>query len=238
MGLPFQLGWLALRSFATHILTLLRHHRISWVSSTSLIFTRRPIKGSIIMHLIVVIPMDNRHAWYVTQHSSIQTRSRSCCTTFYNVSFANNNSCIHTLGTALSCAESYSQQYTVPEVCSAKELLIGYSNFGDFRCRRTVYAVYSEFSAIYSESSSAMNLAWARMTGKTKWSVSHLQLVRSAMDVAKANGLNVIRAFATAVDGPYTMETNPGVFNEAILRGLDYVLDTARQRGLKVHTHA
>lgn len=55
------------------------------------------------------------------------------------------------------------------------------------------------------------------------------------MDRAVANKLNTIRIFANAVDPQYTMETSPGVFNEAVFRGLDYALDQARQRGIKVH---
>ena len=54
------------------------------------------------------------------------------------------------------------------------------------------------------------------------------------MDEAVANNLNVIRFFANAVDKPYTLETSPGTFNEQVFRGLDYALDQARQRGLKV----
>ena len=53
------------------------------------------------------------------------------------------------------------------------------------------------------------------------------------MDKAMANGLNVMRAFATAVDPWYPLETSPGVYNEAMFQGLDYVLDQAQSRGIK-----
>ena len=56
------------------------------------------------------------------------------------------------------------------------------------------------------------------------------------MDKAIANGLNVMRAFATAVDPWYAMETSPGIYNENVFRGLDYALEQARLRGIKV-TH-
>lgn len=56
------------------------------------------------------------------------------------------------------------------------------------------------------------------------------------MDKAVANGLNVMRAFATAVDPWYSLETSPGVYSEAMFRGLDYVLDEARSRGIKAST--
>lgn len=63
-----------------------------------------------------------------------------------------------------------------------------------------------------------------------------LQLIRSTMDDAVANNLTVMRAFATAVDAAYPMQTSPGVYNENVFRGLDYALEQARQRGIKA-TH-
>lgn len=58
------------------------------------------------------------------------------------------------------------------------------------------------------------------------------------MDKAVANGLNVMRAFATAVDPWYPLETAPGVYNEAMFQGLDYVLDQARSRGIKASRYS
>ncbi|KAL0028744.1 hypothetical protein WJX79_004058 [Trebouxia sp. C0005] len=60
------------------------------------------------------------------------------------------------------------------------------------------------------------------------------QLVRSYMDTAVANNLNVMRIWAQTVGfnrAPF--QTSPGVYNENIFRGLDYTLDQARQRNLK-----
>ncbi len=61
-----------------------------------------------------------------------------------------------------------------------------------------------------------------------------MQLLRSLFDLAVANGLNVIRFFAFAVSPEYALQPNPGQYNEAIFRGLDYALDQLRSRGLKV----
>ena len=61
-----------------------------------------------------------------------------------------------------------------------------------------------------------------------------LQLLRTIMSKAVANQLTVMRAWAHSVDAPYIMETSPGVYNENVFRGLDYVLELARQNGLKV----
>ncbi len=61
-----------------------------------------------------------------------------------------------------------------------------------------------------------------------------MQLVRSYMDTAVANNLNVMRIWAQTVGfnrAPF--QTSPGVYNENIFRGLDYTLDQARQRNLK-----
>ncbi len=64
-----------------------------------------------------------------------------------------------------------------------------------------------------------------------------MQLVRSYMDTAVANNLNVMRIWAQTVGfnrAPF--QTSPGVYNENIFRGLDYTLDQARQRNLKAST--
>ena len=61
-----------------------------------------------------------------------------------------------------------------------------------------------------------------------------LQLLRSLFDLAVANDLNVVRFFAFAVSPEYALQPNPGQYNEAIFRGLDYALDQLRSRGLKV----
>jgi len=61
-----------------------------------------------------------------------------------------------------------------------------------------------------------------------------VQLIRNVMDKAVASKLNVMRAFATTVDANYPLATSPGVYNENMFRGLDYALDQARQRGIKV----
>ena len=81
---------------------------------------------------------------------------------------------------------------------------------------------------------SAHDLTSIQKSGQ-KW-LSLLQLIRNLMDKAIANGLNVMRAFATAVDPWYAMETSPGIYNENVFRGLDYALEQARLRGIKV-TH-
>ena len=61
-----------------------------------------------------------------------------------------------------------------------------------------------------------------------------MQLVRSLLDQAPAAGLTVMRAWATTVDDNYALQPSPGVYNEAVFRGLDYTLDQASQRNIKV----
>lgn len=60
------------------------------------------------------------------------------------------------------------------------------------------------------------------------------QLVRAIMDEAAAAGLNLVRAWAHASSPEYALQPSPGRFSEPVFRGLDYALDQARQRGLKV----
>ena len=60
------------------------------------------------------------------------------------------------------------------------------------------------------------------------------QLVRSMMSEAAAAGLNLVRAWAHASSPEYALQPSPGRFSEPVFRGLDYALDQARRRGLKV----
>ena len=69
----------------------------------------------------------------------------------------------------------------------------------------------------------------------SRFTLPALQLLRSYMDTAVANNLNVMRIWAQTVGfnrAPF--QTSPGVYNENIFRGIDYTLDQARQRNLKV----
>lgn len=54
------------------------------------------------------------------------------------------------------------------------------------------------------------------------------------MDAAAEAGLTVLRMWTPGVTPGYRLQTKPGVYNEAMFRGLDYVLDEARKRNLKV----
>jgi len=60
------------------------------------------------------------------------------------------------------------------------------------------------------------------------------QLVRSLLQEGAKVGFNVMRAFAFAVNAQYALQPQPGVFSEAVFRGLDYFLDQARQNGIKL----
>jgi hypothetical protein len=54
------------------------------------------------------------------------------------------------------------------------------------------------------------------------------------MDAAVAAGFTVMRAWSHGVTPNYALQTAPGVYNEAMFRGLDYALDEAQQRNIKV----
>jgi mannan endo-1,4-beta-mannosidase len=54
------------------------------------------------------------------------------------------------------------------------------------------------------------------------------------MDAAVAKGFTVMRAWSHGVTPNYALQTGPGIYNEGIFRGLDYALDEAHKRNLKV----
>ena len=62
------------------------------------------------------------------------------------------------------------------------------------------------------------------------------QLIREQMDAAVGAGLNMMRAWSHGVTANYALQTSPGVYNEAMFRGLDYALDQAAQHNIKVCT--
>jgi mannan endo-1,4-beta-mannosidase len=61
----------------------------------------------------------------------------------------------------------------------------------------------------------------------------HAQLIRMQMNAGVAAGLTVLRAWSHGVTANYALQTSPGVYNEAMFRGLDYALDQAAQHNLK-----
>lgn len=54
------------------------------------------------------------------------------------------------------------------------------------------------------------------------------------LDDAISHGANVVRVWTQSVTTVNAMETSPGQYREAVLRGLDYVVDEARSRGLRL----
>ena len=61
-----------------------------------------------------------------------------------------------------------------------------------------------------------------------------MQMLRDTMATAKQGGLTVMRSWTDGVSSQFALQTSPGVYNEAIFKGLDYVLDQARQQGIRV----
>jgi mannan endo-1,4-beta-mannosidase len=59
-------------------------------------------------------------------------------------------------------------------------------------------------------------------------------LIRTKLDRAKAKGLSLLRTWAHPVSERYALSKQPGVYNEAMFRGLDYLLDEARKRSIRV----
>eukprot|EP00891_Asterochloris_glomerata_P005372 jgi/Astpho2/5372/fgenesh1_pg.00075_%23_44_t len=60
------------------------------------------------------------------------------------------------------------------------------------------------------------------------------QLLREVMDLAVSNNLTVMRIWAQSVDSLAALQISPGVYKEEMFRGLDYALDQASQRNIKV----
>lgn len=60
------------------------------------------------------------------------------------------------------------------------------------------------------------------------------QLVRTLLQEGAKVGFNVMRTWAQSVDPQYALQPQPGVFSEAVFQGLDYLLDEARQAGIKL----
>ncbi|KAK9837439.1 hypothetical protein WJX81_002398 [Elliptochloris bilobata] len=60
------------------------------------------------------------------------------------------------------------------------------------------------------------------------------QLIRTLMDAALAAGLNTLRMWSHGVTSTFSSQSSPGVFSEPMFLGLDYALEQARLRNIKV----
>lgn len=60
------------------------------------------------------------------------------------------------------------------------------------------------------------------------------QLVVSQLADAQARGLNTVRIWAFTVMATRPMQTAPGVYDEALLNGLDFIMEAARARNIYV----
>lgn len=59
-------------------------------------------------------------------------------------------------------------------------------------------------------------------------------LLRNILDDAAAAGMTVMRAWAHGVQPDAVLQVAPGQYNHELLRGLDYAMDQARIRGIRV----
>ncbi|KAK9917687.1 hypothetical protein WJX75_007185 [Coccomyxa subellipsoidea] len=95
---------------------------------------------------------------------------------------------------------------------------------------KTIYpAIWNQWEVIESGAGAPQLLGASLPAGKTG-----PQLIRDHMDAAVAAGFTVMRAWSHGVTPNYALQTAPGVYNEAMFRGLDYALDEAQQRNIKV----
>ena len=61
-------------------------------------------------------------------------------------------------------------------------------------------------------------------------------MLRSTMSTGQQAGLTVMRAWTDGVSSQFALQTSPGQYSEAMFRGLDYLLDQARQQGIRVRS--
>ncbi|KDD76362.1 hypothetical protein H632_c253p0, partial [Helicosporidium sp. ATCC 50920] len=60
------------------------------------------------------------------------------------------------------------------------------------------------------------------------------EFIRDLLASGVSSGLNTLRAWAYSVDPAAAVQTAPGVYNEDALFGLDYLLDEARKKGVRL----
>ena len=58
--------------------------------------------------------------------------------------------------------------------------------------------------------------------------------VTAQLDKAVEQGLNTVRAFAFGTEEGFALQKKPGQYDEATFKALDFVLDEARKRGLRL----
>ncbi len=60
------------------------------------------------------------------------------------------------------------------------------------------------------------------------------QHLTNVMDQGVAAGMKVARMWAHSITPGYAMQTGPNAYNETVLAGMDFVMDEAHKRGLKL----
>eukprot|EP00884_Botryococcus_braunii_P015420 jgi/Botrbrau1/2561/Bobra.0079s0047.1 len=95
-------------------------------------------------------------------------------------------------------------------------------------CETFYPAIYNQWEVVEMASGAPTLLGASLPPG-----VTGPELLRKTMDDAAAAGLTVLRFWTNGVTPSYAVQQSPGVYNEAMLRGLDYVLDEARKRNVK-----
>ena len=56
----------------------------------------------------------------------------------------------------------------------------------------------------------------------------------NVMNQGVAAGMKVIRVWAHSITPGWEMQTGPDTYNETVLKGMDFVMDEAHKRGLKI----
>ncbi|CAD7701855.1 unnamed protein product [Ostreobium quekettii] len=60
------------------------------------------------------------------------------------------------------------------------------------------------------------------------------RMLQDMLDLAVEHGFNLMRAWAHSVSPQFALQPSPGEYNEGMFRGLDFALDEARKRGIRV----
>lgn len=96
-------------------------------------------------------------------------------------------------------------------------------------CRRFSVAGYNQWEVL--EMGAGMPALYG---GSLPTGMTGPALLRRILDDAAAAGMTVMRAWAHGVQPNAVLQTAPGVYNNELLRGLDYAMDQARLRGIRV----
>jgi len=93
-------------------------------------------------------------------------------------------------------------------------------------CKEFIFAGWNQWEILELASDAPPPFRWTPKCGR--------EHIVSVMNQAVENDLKVMRAWAHTITEGHALQTAPGEYDEKVFEGMDFVMDEARKRGIKI----